>query len=142
MIISHDTLRSVTTSNYNNHFLYAEDGSLVTNAPVRVNTTDFPTLADWTLAFGQDANSISTNPNFVSQAQPIPSAAAANNLGTPLASVASDILGIARNATTPDMGAYEFSPPANDAGLVFARGTQAGCADDSTTVTVKIPLLK
>ena len=37
-----------------------------------------------------------------------------NNLGTPIASVTTDIDGDVRSTTAPDMGADEFTPLAND----------------------------
>lgn len=68
------------------------------------------TLGDWQVATGQDANSISADPLFVSTTDLHLSAAAspAVDAGTPIALIFSDIDGGARSATTPDMGADEF----------------------------------
>jgi hypothetical protein len=65
-------------------------------------------LAAWQTATGQDANSVSVNPNFTSATNLLPTNIAFNNAGTPIAGITTDITGATRNATTPDMGAFEF----------------------------------
>ncbi|MEO7463647.1 MAG: GEVED domain-containing protein, partial [Ferruginibacter sp.] len=69
------------------------------------------TLADWRAASLQDANSVANDPLFVdvTTGNLKPTNASINDLGTPLG-VPIDILGVARSLTTPDMGAYEFTP--------------------------------
>ena len=49
--------------------------------------------------FNSDSDLVTLNPDF-------------NNIGTPLAEVTEDYTGAARNASTPDIGAYEFTPSA------------------------------
>ncbi|MGE5314245.1 MAG: FlgD immunoglobulin-like domain containing protein [Acidobacteriota bacterium] len=78
------------------------------------DTTKTAALAAWQTASGQDAKSVSGSPQFVSasdlhintKASP---ASAASDAGTPIAMVTKDIDGDTRNATTPDMGADEFT---------------------------------
>jgi hypothetical protein len=102
-------------SNGNN--LYAPGGN------VGYFSADKATLADWkavnTNAY--DQNSVSDDPQFVNLATGNLKAnnSSLNNIGSPVTpAVTDDITGITRNATTPDPGAYEFTPSANDAGVV------------------------
>ncbi|MBC7946542.1 MAG: gliding motility-associated C-terminal domain-containing protein [Chitinophagaceae bacterium] len=71
-----------------------------------------PTLANWQAASGQDANSVSSNPLYadVSSGNFEPTNASIDNLGQPIAGITVDIDGDTRSATTPDLGAYEFTP--------------------------------
>jgi hypothetical protein len=79
--------------------------------------TNKVTLADWK-GTAYDQNSISVDPTFANLTgflQPL--AAGVNNTGQALATVTTDINGATRSTTTPDAGAYEFTPVANDAGI-------------------------
>lgn len=80
----------------------------------KYGATDCPTFADWKTASAQDANSKSGAVQYVSAADlhikttayPV---SAASNAGTPIVSVTTDIDGDMRNASTPDIGADEFT---------------------------------
>ena len=64
---------------------------------------------------------------------------APNNVGTPIATVATDIDGDTRSTTTPDMGADEFTPLANDlqvTALVIPGNNS--CGDSNSTVSVVV----
>ena len=99
------------TSNYNDLHVPTQSGSHV----AAVTTTNYTTLADWQ-ATGRDLNSVSVMPAFqaphlhINPAVPTPIDGGA----TPIAGIATDIDGQVRNATTPDIGADEFTsiPPA------------------------------
>jgi hypothetical protein len=102
------TAATPLTTNYNN--IYVPNGNVGYNSSART------TLADWQLVNSFDANSISTNPIFPNRlfGDFSPASAAINNLGTPIPSVTTDIKGVLRNSTNPDMGAYEFTPLSED----------------------------
>jgi hypothetical protein len=90
--------------NYNN---YSSTG-----AALGFLTTARPVLADLQAGFGGNVNSYNIAPTFVSATDfhlSSASNAALDNKGTPVAEVTVDADGTARNATTPDLGGYEFS---------------------------------
>ena len=110
------------TSNYNDLFASGTGGFVGL-----FNATDQLTLANWRTATGQDANSISANPQFVNPtgtatvAPPVPNvpeaivdlhitcASPADSAGTPIAGITTDFDNDTRNATTPDIGADEIN---------------------------------
>jgi len=98
---------SVIVSNYNNLFI----SPTVTNAFTGYNGSNQATMANWRTAALQDANSIATNPIYadITTGNYAPTSAAANDRGTPMG-ILTDINNAARSTTTPDMGAYEFTP--------------------------------
>uniref|UniRef100_A0A7V3E878 Secretion system C-terminal sorting domain-containing protein n=1 Tax=Ignavibacterium album TaxID=591197 RepID=A0A7V3E878_9BACT len=100
----------LSLSNYNNVFVNPT-GSGVANFG-QVATTGYSTLLDWQTAIMQDNNSISGNPNYVSDNDlrfqyPSP----VYHAGNPVTGITTDILGVTRNATTPTIGAYENPVP-------------------------------
>ncbi len=106
--IAFNTAASDIVSNRNDLYVNSTAG----NAHVGfVNAAAQTTLADWQTASGDDANSVSNNPAFVNaiSGDLTPTNASIDNLGAPLG-VLIDITGAARSVTTPDLGAYEFTP--------------------------------
>ncbi len=93
------------------------------------------TLADWQNASAFDANSIDNNPLFFSSQDLHVCNDTIGNQGTPIASITMDIDGQMRSATTPDMGADEFS------GLTgsFLGPDALVCAGDSIMISAGSP---
>ncbi len=80
--------------------------------------TELTDLAAWQAATGRDSNSVSINPVFSTFGDLHLISGFLNNLGTPLPQVIDDIDGESRDPAHPDLGADEFSPVANEAGLL------------------------
>jgi hypothetical protein len=60
----------------------------------------------------------------------------ANNLGTPITGITTDIDGDTRSTTTPDIGADEYTPISDDARIDKIIGAAGGCGDSTTAVYV------
>jgi parallel beta-helix repeat protein len=123
-----NSTNDITSTDYND--LYATGTNLT-----RWNGTIQTDLTAWQTASGFGTNSISIDPLFTSVTDLHVEEVDLNNAGTPLAAVTTDIDGEQRNATTPDIGADEFTPIAlNDVGIIaiispnaatpFAAGNQ------------------
>jgi hypothetical protein len=106
-----------TISNYND--LSGQGSNFVTGAYA---LTSFPTLTAWKTANNAafDQASTGVEPAFVSVATGDlrPTSSALNGAATPLVRVPQDFTGAVRSSTAPDMGAYEFTPPALDVALL------------------------
>jgi len=84
------------------------------------------TLSDWQTASSQDANSYSVDPIFASTTNLTPNSDSLYHRGTPIAGIPADINDTTRNASTPDIGAVEFIPTHNDAGVFSIDSPTAG----------------
>ncbi|RYU78222.1 T9SS type A sorting domain-containing protein [Hymenobacter persicinus] len=73
----------------------------------RHSTLDAATLADWRASSGQDAHSVSLNPQFAAGTALRPVNLALDNMAQPLG-VPTDLTGNLRSPSRPDLGAYEF----------------------------------
>jgi hypothetical protein len=96
-------------------------------------------LTAWRTATSDAANSISVDPEFFSASDLHTYSIPMGDKGTPLAEVTDDIDGETRNATTPDIGADEYTTPANNLGVVeviYPFNKWCG-ANDSLYVVVK-----
>lgn len=113
--------------NYNNYYLNPANTQLQTGGLGTTSgntlTTQFAALANWQTAYTtpQDANSVQGNPQLIDPTANLHVNAAAptvvESAGTPITGVTDDIDADTRNATTPDIGADEFTGialPAND----------------------------
>jgi hypothetical protein len=72
--------------------------------------TDYATLAAWQAATSKDAGSLDVAPLFGAGSY-VPTNTALDNMGISVG-ITTDLSNAARSATTPDIGAYEFTPPA------------------------------
>ncbi len=121
-------------SNYNNFYLMN-----VPNPVFRVDATDINTLTDWKTVILRDLNSVAIDPAYVAPNNLIPSFGGFNNLGKPIAGITTDNLGVARHATTPDIGAFEFTPLPADVGVQAILAPTTGCGLTSNqTVRIRI----
>jgi trimeric autotransporter adhesin len=98
------TVTTAYNSNYND--IYVPGGH--TAIKNTLTPLAYTTLANWQSISGQDANSISADPVFVSPMQSIPTNPMVDNLGISLPGITTDILGVTRGVN-PDIGAYEFT---------------------------------
>lgn len=97
------------------------------------------TLGDWQSATSKDVHSISVLPGFQSATNLHIDlgATAVNNLGTPVAGITVDFDGDTRSATTPDIGADEYTPLVcvGAAGGTIAPATANSCAGLTYTMS-------
>jgi hypothetical protein len=103
------------------------------------NTTDRATLADWQTATSNDANSVTTDPLFVSNFDLHASALGTHNAGTMtgITWVSTDIDGETRSMSTPDIGADEYmlSVCTSANGGTINPSTYTVCEGQTVTLT-------
>ena len=115
---------AIDTSDYNNLYV---SGTYLANE----SSSNYTTLSAWRTAVSLEANGINANPGFYSSKDLHVTNIALNGKGTPISFVTTDIDGDVRSTSTPDIGADEFTPASNDAGIssidspsFFCSGTQ------------------
>lgn len=137
-----NTTTSTISSDYNDLVVGTGANYLTGRFGTATAGTNFATLADWkgANANAYDQNSVAVAPQYtnVAAGNLQPSAAGLNNVATPLARVTDDVTGAARSST-PDIGAYEFTPGADDVALVSitAPATPATAGPNTVTVTLR-----
>ncbi|MEI6749997.1 MAG: T9SS type A sorting domain-containing protein [Bacteroidota bacterium] len=92
-------------STFDNNDYYITGG---TNNYLAYSSANYTTLYDWQMATGTNASSVVADPQFNSATNLFPSNTALA-AGTPIAGITNDFAGITRNATTPTIGAYEYT---------------------------------
>ena len=108
--------------------------------PFRNGTTNITTLSDWQTATGKDAGSVAGTIIFYSNTDLHVQNALPNNIGTPLASVTTDIDGQTRSTTTPDAGADEYTPLSCVATAVVTVPTIGGSTATVSWTTSNTPV--
>ena len=95
------------------------------------NTNKISNLSSWRSTTSRDANSLSLDPGYQSNTDLHVSNIGINGKAIPYKAITIDIDGDTRDQTNPDIGADEFFPIANDAGIsnldspiVFCAGKQ------------------
>jgi hypothetical protein len=91
----------LNNSNYNNLYSYTSNFGYYTPNTIA-------SLAAWRTTSGKDPNSISHDPIFESGESGVPTAVYLDSAALPLGSITTDITGRARNASDPDIGAFEY----------------------------------
>ena len=130
------TTTSATFSSDNNVFNQSATGG--TNH-IGYWTANRTTLLDWQTNSSQDANSSDTDPVLASPllGDLTPLNAAVDNMGTPVG-VMTDIYGNPRSATTPDVGAIEFTGIAGDLALTDVKIVNGECLSANDTIFLTI----
>lgn len=119
----------LSSSDYNNYYVTGKYLGYY-------NGTDVADIANWKSTSGYDNSSISVDPSFYSNTNLHVKNSKMNNLGTPVG-VKDDIDGQSRSASTPDMGADEFSASPNDLAIkAILSPSGKNCGDSNTVVAV------
>ncbi|MFC2101224.1 beta strand repeat-containing protein, partial [Bacteroidota bacterium] len=113
------TTAALNNSNFNN--FYTSGSYLTYWGGNRAN------LAAHQTASSMDGNSVSIMPSFYSSTDLHLYLAATDNQGTPIPNIMNDIDGDPRDPITPDIGADEYTPSPNDAGVVGITGLVPMC---------------
>ncbi|MEX0968201.1 MAG: PKD domain-containing protein [Bacteroidia bacterium] len=111
----------IDTVDYNNTYV---SGSKFANW----GGTDYNTLSAWKSASSKGSNSVYGDPGFTSNTDLHVSNINLNGKARPYTSVPDDIDGEIRNTSTPDIGADEFFPAANDVGISNLDSPHTFCA--------------
>jgi hypothetical protein len=130
-----------STIDYNLYYINAPNS---TSSGVGFRGGNRITLAQWQAvdAGAYDQNSSVGDPAFANLANydPTPLSSDVDNIGTPLPSVTTDIAGNPRSATTPDVGAVEFTGLPGDIAVISAELIQEDFCygnNDSVAVTIR-----
>jgi hypothetical protein len=99
--------------------------------------SDHTTLASFQQSSGKDANSVSANPQFVSNTDLHAGAVAINAAGMAMVGITEDIDGDTR-ATTPCIGADEFVLIGDDAGIFSLVSPVVTCPGDTANIIVEL----
>lgn len=113
--------------NYNN--LYSTGSNLS-----QWGGTDYSNLSAHVSGSSKDSNSLSIDPGFVNNLDLHVSNIGINGKAIPYSNVKDDIDGDTRNSNTPDIGADEFFPAKNDAGVSRLDSPAAFCAGKSNVL--------
>jgi hypothetical protein len=124
------TATTLPNTNYNNLYVNTTvSGTGVKN--IAFHSAARVTLADWQAYQSSvyDQNSVNVEPSIsgTSVDDVKPNAAALNNAGTVITSITDDINGALRSSSNPDIGAVEFTPANDDAGITSIVSPKGVC---------------
>jgi hypothetical protein len=103
VLATNSTPASALNSDYNDLWVPSGNAAMKdANPPVL-----YTSLSNWMSVSGQDSNSVSADPLFISSVNPIPVSGQVDNNGQTIAYIPEDVTGALRSIP-PDMGAYEF----------------------------------
>lgn len=135
-IYSAAAIGAFTTINNNDYFGVSSTNS--TFVPGYISSADQTTLTAMQTAFGGNTNSTLANPLFTSNTDLHLQSSSPMNAGAVVISgITTDYDGAARDASTPDIGADEFTPPADDAGITGLAVTYYCAGNNNVQVTLK-----
>ncbi len=134
------TATTIPNTNYNDLYVNTSvAGTGVKN--IAYHSAARVTLADWQAYSSSvyDQNSVNVEPSISGLAfdDVKPNAAALNDAGVALTDIVDDINGTLRSGTTPDIGAVEFTPANDDAG-VFSLVSPKGVCPGPAMVSVRV----
>ncbi len=131
-IVSDSAVFGIEYSDYNDIFT---NGAFVGN----YDGINRATLANWRAASQRDSNSVSVNPNFVSNTDLHSTSIAMDDRGKKYNNVTDDIDGQVRSAVTPDIGADEYSAAQRNVGVTaIIHPVDSTCGEAATIVSVVI----
>ncbi len=120
-----------STGTFDNNNFWTEN----TGARYYWSGTYYYSWANFLSGSSTNANSLFTDPDYTSDTDLFPLSATLDGNATPV-SVTTDFTGATRNATTPDIGAFEYTPPQDDAGVTALIQPVAVCPDTNTIVVL------
>jgi trimeric autotransporter adhesin len=91
----------------NDYFIDGYQGRIGQKYNQNIGMTEYQTLPEWQAFTGQEANSVTIDPAFVSPSNLVPVSVPLNNQGSYIPVLPIDFAGVLRN-NPPDVGAYEF----------------------------------
>ncbi len=131
--VYHSAATSMLENDHNNYFSTGTSfiyyGSVI---------TDLAALQAVGIPVNNDVNSVSGDPLYLSSTELMPVGGILNNTAVPITTVTTDIDDNPRDPSTPDIGAYEYTPVNEDISLDEAKLAHGECLsnNDSLFVTV------
>ena len=125
--VSYSWGNPIGTSDYNNMYT---TGSYVAS----MDYSGLVALSDWQSYTGWDANSVSTDPGYNTSTDLHTTGAGIDGKATPISGITTDIDGATRNSSTPDIGADEFTPVNDDAGITAVTNPTGNYCPGTQTI--------